>query len=167
MTDIRPITNREKRRRWLLLAFCLAILLAAVCIGSRLEAYESCIIIPVSPFSGRSFAEGAVALCGADAACFLLLSLSLSGRLMGMLSGLILLWRGMVIGLCHKILLENTVSVNVHILLVSYVAVTLLCLAYHLFMNTGNNKSFMTRGLSCLCVTGAAAVVRIVPMLFI
>ncbi|MBQ2729515.1 MAG: hypothetical protein IJF69_01935 [Clostridia bacterium] len=143
---------------------CLAVSLLA---GIRLETAENTIILPRSPFPDGEFFRGAVRLCIWDVPLFWLHALSLSKALRITASSAVIFFRGLVIGNSLKVFFENSVpSVTVFVLM-SYIVVTLLLMVYDVFLNCIEIRSIPCRVLSCLVATGAAAVIRILPMLLI
>ncbi|MBQ4066520.1 MAG: hypothetical protein IJD22_02630 [Clostridia bacterium] len=165
MTDITVYHSRIIRFRAILGTAIIAALCLGVIVGGELQTVESCIIVPRPTFSEHSFFSAAVRICIWDMVCFWVLSLPLNKSLRVASSTVLFFFRGAVIGSVWRTFFENTVSNGATGILGAYLAVTLLCIIYDGYLNTGGEKSGLCRLISCLAVTGAAAVIRIMPML--
>ncbi len=139
----------------------------AVFLGYNFEAVENFIIIAKSPFEENSFFRAAVGICFPDIFLFMLLSLSLSNVLRVVCSSAMFFFRGLVVGSAFKIFFENSVHALAVTVLISYCSVTALALVYDAYLNTNNGKSTSVRFLCYLTATGAAAIIRIIPMLLL
>ncbi len=166
MTDIKIYRKNIVRFRGIFL-FCVFLATAlGMYIGFNLSTYESCIIIPQSPFEG-GFLDGVIRVCLFDTLAFWLITVPWSPALTVAVSSAIFLFRGMVIGNGCRVFFANSSFAVCVVLLFSYIAVTLFLLIYDAYVNTNGKVSSPSRILSCFIATGGCAVVRILPMLLI
>ena len=165
MNSIQTVRERNIRFKAVFALSVIISLTLAVFLGLRLNCFEKCIILPRSPFDEGDLFGGIASICFYDMLLFWLISIPLARPLRICLSALLYFQRGIVIGNACGLLFENSVSAVAVLILLSYITVTFLALVYDAFLNGTGEKSSAVRFFCCLVVTGAAAFIRILPIL--
>ncbi len=149
-------------------ALCVLVsLTASMMAGMNLETVKNCIMIPVSPFQRYGFCEAAGRICALDIVLLWILTLPRPRGMTLLVSSLVFFFRGLVVGNAMRVFFENSVSSLAVTILVSYITVTLLSVIYDAFLNGSGERGPLCRILSCFVATGAAAIIRILPMLLL
>lgn len=167
MNSIQTVRERDIRFRAIFALSAVLSLCLSVYLGLRLDRFEKCIILPLSPFSNGNVFSGVASVCFYDILLFWLISIPLSRPLRVCLSVLLYFQRGILIGNACGMLFENSVPDLAVLVLLSYIAVTFLAMLYDAFLNGTRENSAKDRLICCLVVTGAAALIRILPMLLL
>lgn len=166
MTDIKFQSSYGRFQT--VFAFCvLFALVGAMFAGAALPGSESCMILPVSPFKNGSALSDAVRICFPDVVLFWVLTVPLSRGVTVAASTFVFFYRGLVLGCAFRMLVANSVTWVSAALLASYALVTLLALFYDAFLNGMGERGGICRFASCLVATGAAAVLKLFPLLLL
>jgi len=167
MTHISTTDERYTRFQAVFASAVLMALMSAIFIGLNLVTAKNCIILPRSPFEKYEFAEAVIRICAWDVVLIWILTIPLS-RVMTVLSSCaVFFFRGLIIGNACRVFFENSVTSAAVTVLISYLGVTVLSLVYDAFLNGFGDRSVMCRIISCLIVTGACALIRVLPMLML
>jgi len=102
--------------------------------------------------------------CAADVAMFLLIAVSAKPFVSLASSSLALMLRGFALGVCASFCAENAVSSTSVAMIISFAMVSVLILLYTVFINRIRSGAAARLGLYLL-TTGAAVLLRILPML--
>lgn len=167
MTNIQRTIIRDKQYKALFGLLIATAVIFAGFIGFSMDGPENCMIIPQSPLSEGFLLAGAVDLCIGDLAVFWIIGIGVPRGLRLALSVCVFSFRGLLIGSSLRILLGNSVPVTVAVFLLSYIAISLLAFVCDCYLNTGCKKGFVTRFCACLLTTGAATVIRLLPLLLL
>lgn len=165
MINRSSLFNKYYRYRALFCVFTVLSLVVAVYAGINLEGVENRMVIPVSPFEKASLFQGVIRINILDIVMFALFSVPLSNGVRIGVSSAVFFYRGLVVGNGFKVFFENSVGGTAIGVFVSYCAVTLFALLYDSYLNTTGNKSTPVRILCYFAATGAAIVLRTLPML--
>lgn len=142
-------------------------LITATFVGLNLVTAKNCIIIPISPFDKYGFCEASVRVCALDVILLWVLTFPKTKGMTIFVSSCVFCLRGLVIGNALRVFFENSVPSTAIVILVSYCAVTLLSVFYDAFLNGLGDRGILSRLLSGFVVTGASALIRIIPMLLL
>ncbi len=167
MTNIVLKDKYQKSFQAVFALFIIFSLAGSLVLSGFIETPDSCIIIPVSPFDGNSFFEALSEICLYDLIMLWIIGIPLCRSLRVIVSSSVYFWRGIVMGCAFKVMTENSLSAVAIIIILSYMAVTMIALIYDAIINTTAERGFPFRLLSLLIVTGGCTLIRLLPMLLI
>lgn len=168
MSQIVLKENNQKRFQSIFAFAVILSLAGSFILGTTLiNTPKSCIIIPVSPFKGGDIFGALSGICLFDFLMIWIISIPLCNSLRVIVSSSVCFWRGIIMGCAFKVSTENSLSAVAMIIILSYVAVTVVSVVYDAILNGTGDKSNLCRTVSCLVVSGGCAVIRIIPMLLI
>ncbi len=104
--------------------------------------------------------------CAVDVASFLLITIAYKAYTSVAISSVILALRGLSLGIGASFCAENAVSSNTVVLLISFAMVSALMIIYTVFSN-GTKLTVAARCAIYLIVTGAAAIIRLLPTMLL
>lgn len=158
--------GRDRRMR-AAVAFAAVCVFALFCrLGSMLSFPAGGAVILSSPFA-EGFGAGCARLCAPDFAALLIFTLCRGIRPMLAACFAVFSLRGAAMGACAAFCVQNSAPYGALGIMISYGAVTALCAVYCVMLSGLEDTRGRVRALCYFTVSGAAAVLRIIPYLFL
>lgn len=157
---------RERRMR-AAVAFAAVCVFALFCRLGSMAGFPAGGTVKLTSLFENGFGAGCIRLCAPDFAALLLFTLCRGARSLIAACGAVFALRGAAMGACAAFCVQNSAPYGSLGILISYGAVTALCAVYSVIIAGLTDARPGVKALCYFTVSGAAAVLRIIPYLFL